>query len=219
VVGIITRIRNKLSKKQLVALCAAILLLFSLLTASFFYNNENEKDKKSMQADNKRVVEHINVVKTADRTSAKIGDDINYEINVTNDGGVRLYQIEVIDSMEGEIGIIPTLDKGEWWKYTYTHKVTKDDPSPYVNMVNVSAKNSTDRESPSVFAEAETLVWIADISIKNNGPLHAYVGENVTFEVKISNHGTTAICDLWVYDPSLGINETIVNFMPAKRLH
>ncbi|MEM2900671.1 MAG: hypothetical protein QXT63_07750, partial [Thermoplasmata archaeon] len=185
-VGIITRIRNKLSKKQLVALCAAILLLFSLLTASFFYDNEKGKDKKSMQADSKRVVEHICVVKIADRTSAKIGDDIYYEINVTNDGGVRLYQIEVIDSMEGEIGIIPTLDKGEWWKYTYTHKVTKDDPSPYVNVVNVSAKNSTESESPSVFAEAESIVWIADICIENNGPQHAYLGEEVSFEVKIS---------------------------------
>ena len=209
VVGIISRIRNKLSKKQMVALCAALLLLFSLLTASFFYGNENTKDKKSMQSDNKRVVEHISVVKSADRTTCKMGDEINYVINVTNDGGVRLYQIEVIDSMKGEIGIIPTLDKGEWWKYTYTQKVPKDAPSAYVNVVNVSARNSTDSEYPSVFAEAKSVVWIADLSVNSNAPEHAYIGEEVSFEVKIKNEGTATICNLWICDPALGINETI----------
>jgi uncharacterized repeat protein (TIGR01451 family) len=69
---------------------------------------------------------------------AFLGDDVEYEILVTNSGNVELYDIEVQDSLIGSLGNISNLPVGESWSTKVKLNATAE--GEMVNQVTASGK-------------------------------------------------------------------------------
>ena len=92
----------------------------------------------------------IHVEKTPSRTTAQVGDTIGYRFDVTNPGDVGL--AVTISDPRCDAGTLAgpqkltgdqdgSLEPGELWRYTCTHKVTASDPDPLPNTVHVTGKD------------------------------------------------------------------------------
>ena len=92
----------------------------------------------------------INVKKTPNRTTATVGDTIGYRFDVTNPGDIGL--AVTLSDPRCDAGTIAgpqkvtgdadnSLEPGELWRYTCTHKVTASDPDPLPNTVHVTGKD------------------------------------------------------------------------------
>ena len=92
----------------------------------------------------------INVEKTPNRTTAQVGDTIGYRFDVTNPGDIGL--AVTLSDPRCDAGTITgpqkvtgdrenSLEPGELWRYTCTHKVTSSDPDPLRNTVHVTGKD------------------------------------------------------------------------------
>lgn len=85
----------------------------------------------------------INVVKTADKTEAFVGETVQYTYEVTNTGTVQLYSITLIDSVTGN-PIYQSGDDGdnilqvdETWVYTDSYIIQEGDSNPLENTATV----------------------------------------------------------------------------------
>ncbi|MGM9619258.1 MAG: S-layer homology domain-containing protein [Oscillospiraceae bacterium] len=65
----------------------------------------------------------LQVEKTVDKTSARVGDTLTYTITVRNTGDVTLEQIIVTDEMLDKTETIESLKPDEQWSVTYTYTV------------------------------------------------------------------------------------------------
>jgi uncharacterized repeat protein (TIGR01451 family) len=85
----------------------------------------------------------IDVIKSANATKAYAGDIIEYTIVVKNTGDCPLYNVNVTDTLQGNIWT-GTLDVGESKTFTLTYTVKVGDPDPLVNTAKASGKDITD---------------------------------------------------------------------------
>jgi uncharacterized repeat protein (TIGR01451 family) len=82
----------------------------------------------------------IDVIKSANATKAYAGDIIEYTIVVKNTGDCPLYNVNVTDTLQGNIWT-GTLDVGESKTFTLTYTVKVGDPDPLVNTATASGKD------------------------------------------------------------------------------
>ncbi|MBS7634645.1 hypothetical protein KEJ34_04000 [Candidatus Bathyarchaeota archaeon] len=82
----------------------------------------------------------IIVKKSANVTSAHVGDVIEYTINVTNIGDCALHNVNVTDSLLGDLLTNGVLDAGKSIIFTYT--VNVGDQEPLVNNIIASGKDA-----------------------------------------------------------------------------
>ena len=82
----------------------------------------------------------MKVTKTADKAKAYAGETITYTITVTNTGDCILYNIEVGDTLLGQIWS-GTLNVCEIKTFTLTYTVGVGDPDPLRNTVTASGKD------------------------------------------------------------------------------
>ena len=93
----------------------------------------------------------IHVKKTPNRATAPVGDTIGYRFDVTNPGDIGLTVTLSDARCDAEHDHRPaeghrrhatnSLEPGELWRYTCTHKVTASDPDPLPNTVHVTGKD------------------------------------------------------------------------------
>ncbi len=72
---------------------------------------------------------------------ASVGDEIIYEIRITNDGDVALEDFTLIDSLIGRVPVPPsvTLAPDEFYTVTANYEVGLTDPTPLINTVTAQA--------------------------------------------------------------------------------
>lgn len=93
----------------------------------------------------------LSVTKTADPTTASVGDEITYTVTVENTGDVDLTGITITDTMAGEVQLADGNSFGPFdlavkatKTITYTYKVTAEDAGKVItNTANVTSKEVT----------------------------------------------------------------------------
>jgi uncharacterized repeat protein (TIGR01451 family) len=149
----------------------------------------------------------IVVSKTADVTSAEVGDTITYTYQVTNSGNVTLSDITVNDNMLGNVALDAiTLAPGVSTQGQLKYTVLEGDlPGPLVNKVDVTgnpvngvAVNETDTTSVDVTSTpAITVSKTANVDT-------AQVGETITYTYVVTNTGDVSLSNVTAVDNKLG---------------
>ena len=86
----------------------------------------------------------LKVVKTVDKTTAKVGDKLTYTITVTNTGNTTLYRVELTDAMLNVTETIGMLERGTSWTKSYEYTVkTADAGKTIVNTAVAKASDGT----------------------------------------------------------------------------
>jgi uncharacterized repeat protein (TIGR01451 family) len=149
----------------------------------------------------------ITVIKTADVSSAEVGQTITYTYRVTNTGSVNLNNISASDDRLGAIALgKTTLTPNEGTSGTLTHTVVAGDlPGPLTNTVVVTGTppvgddvNDTDDLSITLHSSpAITVIKTADVN-------SAQVGQTITYTYRVTNTGDVNLTNLSAFDDRLG---------------
>ena len=163
---------------------------------------------------------NIEVTKTVTPTNSKVGDEVVYEICVTNTStsaitipGWVLENITVNDSLLGDLSgsFADTLAPGESECHTFPYVIQEGDPDPLVNTVTVEADDFVAGvdgfQSQSVSDTDEATVDLVQPSVeitKVPTPTTSKVGDTVNYEICVNNTGTVGLENITVTDTLLG---------------
>ncbi len=178
------------------------------------------------------------VRKTADVAEdykAALNDEITYTIEVINNGNETLTNVTVTDEMTGDEWTIESLAPGESWTETATYTVTEDDilAGNIANVAVAEAENPNydpddpdDPGEPNVDDEGKSDIPTEDAdghltvtkeatSEPANGVAYG-LGEEITYEITVTNDGNLTITDIPVKDELTGLEETIESLAPGE---
>ncbi|WP_165958691.1 SpaA isopeptide-forming pilin-related protein [Macrococcoides bohemicum] len=157
----------------------------------------------------------IDLEKTSDVTSAKVGDTITYTFTVTNTGTVTLKDVKVEDAMfpEGITLATTTLKPGETTTGTASKVVTQDDidGGKVTNTATTTGTppgdtpKPTDEDTVEVPTNPATSIAID----KTTTATGLVVGEAVDYTFTVTNTGNVTLKDVIVTDPMFGGNITL----------
>ncbi|WP_414052100.1 DUF7507 domain-containing protein [Macrococcus animalis] len=157
----------------------------------------------------------IDLEKTSDVTSAKVGDTITYTFTVTNTGTVTLKDVKVTDAMfpEGITLATTTLKPGETTTGTASKVVTQEDidGGKVTNTATTTGTPPGDTPPPTDEDTVEVPTNPAtSISIdKTTTATGLVVGEAVDYTFTVTNTGNVTLKDVIVTDPMFGGNITL----------
>ena len=145
---------------------------------------------------------NIEVNKTANRTSASIGDVIRYTVWVNNTGNCDLMGFVAYDNLTNQDVQIPDLKYRENYNFSLVYVVKEDNLcQPLVNSVTVNATD-LDGTPCSNFSEA-----IVDVLTNSNLEVNktadvefASPGDTIHYAIWVNNTGDSPISDVQAYD-------------------
>ena len=147
----------------------------------------------------------LEITKEADTEVSKVGDTINYMVEVTNTGDVHL-EVVVTDSLVGELfNDILAASDSETFEYPYV--VQEGDPDPLVN--NATAVGTLEYLGlPNIIEAAASLELdlvepCIDIE-KTCDPSTGAVGDIITYTIIIANTGDVDLENVTVTDILMG---------------
>ena len=173
---------------------------------------------------------HMNVVKTTTSTPAvekgyKLGEEISYEITVTNDGNLSLTDLVVTDELTGDEWTIPSLAVGAKETFTTSYVVTEDDilAGKVLNEATATGKGPEGKDPDPTPGTKE------DPTDPKNGHLTitkettskpAYdgvytLGETITYKITATNDGNLTLTDVVVTDELTGDRWTVASLAPG----
>lgn len=138
---------------------------------------------------------------------AGIGDEVTYTITVTNTGNEDLDNLEVDDSLLGDLsGSFPdTLDVGESVQREFTREVLASDPDPLPNEVTASAEGVETNDRVSDDASCRTdVTHEPGIAVSKQCAGTALVGQEVAYTIQVTNTGDEPLNNVTVVDSLLG---------------
>ena len=148
------------------------------------------------------------ITKTANVSTATVGDIIKYWYNVTNTGNVNLTSLTVIDSRLGAISMSPTaLAPNDVARGTKNYTVRQADVC--ADIVNNATANATDpcsQYKENISADVTvTTPYTADLMItKEANVSSATVGDVIKYWYNVTNTGNVNLTSLTVTDSRLG---------------
>ena len=173
----------------------------------------------------------IHVFKTTTSTPAdgkayKLGETIEYTIQVANDGNVTLTDIVATDELTGDEWKIGTLAHGESKEFTAKHAVTEEDVrnGKVVNVATATGNGPTDKD-PDVIpgtTEDPTEESKSHITIEKtitNKPANGKAyrdGETIEYKIVATNDGNQTMKDITVKDELTGDEWKIETLAPGE---
>ncbi len=142
--------------------------------------------------------------------SVPFGEDITYEITVTNTGNVGLTEITVIDDIIGDLSdqFPDTLAAGsDPVTVTVEYTPQPEDGDPITNTVTASGTHESNETTSTVTDVAECTTDITHepgILVVKECPESVPFGEDVTFTITVTNTGNEALEEVLVTDELLG---------------
>jgi len=141
-------------------------------------------------------------------TGARVGDEISYEVTITNTGDVTITGIDITDTRDGEFDApFPAeLDPGKLATRTFTSTITNGD-AENGNVDNVATVIATATSGNVVYDELTVeasatcdFTPFVDVLVEKhgNGPINA--GDKATFTITVSNIGDAVATDVTVND-------------------
>ena len=159
----------------------------------------------------------ITIVKTATPNSGvALGDEVTYELAVTNSGGLTLHGVDVTDPLTGLSAVTctptapATLDPGDTMDCSATYTVTQADvdAGSIVNTATVSALDPAD--NPVTNSDGTTVLvdQVESLGLtKTASPSGSVaVGDVITYTITATNDGTVTIDNVTVADPMPGLS-------------
>ncbi|MGE5893877.1 MAG: hypothetical protein ACM34I_07465, partial [bacterium] len=170
----------------------------------------------------------ISVVKTGDDLS-KVGDVVHYTITVTNNGAVKLYKDDIMDSLLGDIAI-DGVDQGNTYvisnscgaslvagascTITLATTVQEGDPDPLINTVAVVYRGKADLSGKAVSASDDHSVNLfqPSMTVDKTGDDLSKVGDVVNYTITVDNTSSSDSPQLkcTISDSLLGINDFVM---------
>ncbi|MFX0197018.1 MAG: hypothetical protein ACFFCW_12900, partial [Candidatus Hodarchaeota archaeon] len=138
----------------------------------------------------------IAVDKTGDELS-KVGDDVDYEITVTNTGKATLYKQSITDTLLGDLtgepGCGDSLAPDESCTISVTRTVDAEDPDPLDNTVTVVYTEFADPSSLSFTDSDDHSVNLFQpaIAVEKTGDTVSKVGDDVNYTITLTNTSST----------------------------
>jgi uncharacterized repeat protein (TIGR01451 family) len=153
----------------------------------------------------------VMITKSADVSSAVVGDNITYTYIITNSGSSALTGLVLTDSKLGAVPLLTTsLLAGSNINTIRKYTVEESDlPGPLTNTATVVAADpsgaTVTATSSQVSVELVSALPASSISIVKNADLSsASIGDNITYTYSIANTGSTKLTGLVLVDSKLG---------------
>ena len=169
------------------------------------------------------IVNKKTVSNPKDGKTYKYGEEIKYEITVTNHGNVTLYNVNVSDKLTGDKWTIKELTPGETSKvFKTSYKVTEKDvlAGSVVNTATATSDDILDKITPEVVPgkqEENVEAAISSVLVEKKAKEGTYkVGNTVTYEIKVINNGNVTVSGIKVIDELTGDKWTIDNLKPGE---
>lgn len=206
--AVINRKGVKLQMKKWSSIFVALLVALLLFTPTAYVNAQESG---------------LTITKTADKTSASLGDTITYTYVITNTSSGAINNLTLTDDKLGSVTLSSTsLNPSENITATATHTVVVSDfPGPITNTATVSG---TDPNGNSFTANASASVTLnpyeASLGIaKTADRASASPHEVITYTYTITNTGNVTINNLALNDSKLGaISLTSATLEPDQSL-
>jgi uncharacterized repeat protein (TIGR01451 family) len=147
----------------------------------------------------------IDVTKTCP-DSGTVGGTLTYTITVENDGDEALENVEVIDSLLGDLSgsFADTLAVGASESHDFDYVVQPGDPDPLPNAVTATATGVTSGADVDDSAECSTDILNPEIGVTKSCTGLAHVGDTVTYTITVTNPGDEDLDTVTVVDTILG---------------
>ncbi len=160
------------------------------------------------------------VSKIVDQASISEPSVLGYQIEVSNTGNTSLTDVELLDTMpDGSTGVLagPTgdgltpsiLDVGETWVFTTQYSATQDninEGSNLINQVDATTAETDDQSAIATTAVSQTPdLVIAKQSVET---IFQSIGDQINFDLLITNNGNVLLSNLIVDDPLADIGST-----------
>jgi uncharacterized repeat protein (TIGR01451 family) len=151
----------------------------------------------------------ITIVKDCPAASA-FGDDITYDITITNDGNEDLDTVAVTDTVDGNAsvpvaGFPSTLAAGDSFTGSFTYSPNGSEPDPLPNSATVTAQG--------VFSETDVtdtdgcstdITHAPAIDVTKTCPQSVPFGDDISYTITVENIGNEALTGVTVIDTLLG---------------
>ncbi|MBR6350336.1 MAG: hypothetical protein IKR67_07305, partial [Lachnospiraceae bacterium] len=176
---------------------------------------------------------HITIDKVTTSTPANgktyaLGEEIKYEITVTNDGNLTITDITVTDELTGDEWTIESLAPGKSVSFETSYIVTEEDVlAGTVYNVATAEGTSPDPDKPEVpvipgedpeptdSPNGHITIEKVTTSTPANGETYA-LDEEITYEITVTNDGNLTITDIVVTDELTGDEWTIGSLAPGE---
>ena len=164
----------------------------------------------------------ITITKVADEDNfASVDDEINYTIVVTNTGNIILTDVLVTDPLTRLSRTISTLQPGvsNAAEIETTYTVTLDDINDGLVNNTVTARfsyngiNYLESDSESVPALQAPELTISKTAAQDD---YSAVGEEISYNIIVSNTGNVTLTNISITDPLTGLNQIISSLDPGE---
>jgi uncharacterized repeat protein (TIGR01451 family) len=142
--------------------------------------------------------------------TALVGEDITFEITITNNGNDDLEQVVVTDSVDGGTAVtVPgfpsTLAAGASFTGNYVYTPTGNEDDPLTNTATVTAVGVvSDTTVTDTSIECDTDILHPEITVTKSCTDFALVGDTITYTITVENTGDEDLEDITVDDSLLG---------------
>ncbi|MHA7131971.1 DUF7507 domain-containing protein [Algoriphagus namhaensis] len=149
-----------------------------------------------------------------------LGEEIAYEIVVTNTGNVTLTNVQVNDPKTGFTNTIPTLAPGQALTFStsYTIQQLDVDARRFTNEVVAtgtapSGTQVTDRDDAVVFIQGDPAIELEKTA---NPLIFDEAGEEITYTLTATNIGSQSLSNVVISDPLTGTTSSGVSLAPGE---
>jgi hypothetical protein len=153
----------------------------------------------------------IDVTKTVNPTTSKVGDTVIYTVTVTNTGNISLNGIVVTDPLLG-VGPLPGFPAtlaplASSGPVNFPYVIPAGSPDPLLNTATVHANpvGLTNDITDSVGPVQVDLVHPSIDITKVANPISGNVGTMITYTITVTNTGDIGLVNIVVTDPLLGV--------------
>ena len=152
--------------------------------------------------------------------ASPFGDDITYDITITNDGNEDLDTVVVSDTVNGSSPVVvagfpSTLAAGASFTGQFTYSPTGGEPDPLPNSATVTAQGLESNTQVTDTDGCQTNITHAPgiVVTKSCPPLVAF-GADITYTITVTNTGNEALENVLVSDALLGGDITAAFSLP-----
>lgn len=159
----------------------------------------------AVSADN--ATPQLTLSKTADRTTASLGDNITYTYIIANTGSDNITLLTLTDDKLGDISLpTSTLAVGENVTATASHVVIAADvPGPIKNTATITGTGANGDNVTATASVEVTIAYNATLKLeKTASPSSASPHQTITYNFVITNLGEVNLTGLTLFDNMLG---------------
>jgi uncharacterized repeat protein (TIGR01451 family) len=132
-------------------------------------------------------------------SEAQVGEELEYEVEVTNEALVDLTGV-TLDDPNADCEELPsTIEAGEDESVDCTHTAVAEDVGTYSNVATVESNEA----APTASNQVDTVVsGIPAPTVEKSGPAAAEVGDELEYEVEVTNEAAIDLTGVTLDDPN-----------------